>query len=39
VHLQTTQGKGGAYFYDLHFWIGKDTSQVNLDFHPLPSPS
>ncbi|KAJ1384153.1 Villin/Gelsolin, partial [Sesbania bispinosa] len=23
----TTQGKGGTYFYDLHFWIGKDTSQ------------
>ncbi|KAK2454348.1 villin [Trifolium repens] len=27
IILQTTQGKGGAYFYDLHFWIGKDTSQ------------
>ncbi|XP_058723957.1 villin-3-like [Vicia villosa] len=27
IVLQTTQGKGGAYFYDLHFWIGKDTSQ------------
>jgi len=39
VHLQTTQGKSGTYFYDLHFWIGKDTSQVSLDFHPPPSPS
>jgi len=36
VYLQTTQGKGGAYFYDIHFWIGKDTSQVSLDFQPLP---
>ncbi|KAG5126678.1 hypothetical protein JHK82_027513 [Glycine max] len=27
IILQTTQGKGGTYFYDLHFWIGKDTSQ------------
>ncbi|XP_048320848.2 villin-3 isoform X1 [Ziziphus jujuba] len=27
VVLQTTQGKGGAYIYDIHFWIGKDTSQ------------
>ncbi|XP_039691219.1 villin-3 isoform X3 [Medicago truncatula] len=27
IILQTTQGKGAAYFYDLHFWIGKDTSQ------------
>ncbi|GAU24242.1 hypothetical protein TSUD_23790 [Trifolium subterraneum] len=27
IILQTTQGKGGAYYYDLHFWIGKDTSQ------------
>ncbi|XP_028789451.1 villin-3-like [Neltuma alba] len=25
--LQTTQAKGGTYFYDIHFWIGKDTSQ------------
>ncbi|KAH9648466.1 Villin-3 [Citrus sinensis] len=23
----TTPGKGGAYLYDIHFWIGKDTSQ------------
>ncbi|MED6184361.1 Villin-2 [Stylosanthes scabra] len=27
IILQTTQGKGGNYFYDLHFWLGKDTSQ------------
>ncbi|KAK4272520.1 hypothetical protein QN277_021066 [Acacia crassicarpa] len=27
IILQTTQGKGGAYFYDIHFWLGKDTSQ------------
>nr|KYP73643.1 Villin-2 [Cajanus cajan] len=27
IILQTTQGKGGSYFYDLHFWLGKDTSQ------------
>ncbi|KAK7244543.1 hypothetical protein RIF29_39367 [Crotalaria pallida] len=27
IILQTTQGKGGTYFYDIHFWIGKDTSQ------------
>ncbi|KAJ7976768.1 Villin-2 [Quillaja saponaria] len=27
IILQTIQGKGGAYFYDIHFWIGKDTSQ------------
>ncbi|XP_059646291.1 villin-3 isoform X1 [Cornus florida] len=27
VVLQTTPGKGGAYLYDIHFWLGKDTSQ------------
>uniref|UniRef100_A0A7N0V1Y7 HP domain-containing protein n=1 Tax=Kalanchoe fedtschenkoi TaxID=63787 RepID=A0A7N0V1Y7_KALFE len=27
IVLQTTAGKGGAYFFDIHFWIGKDTSQ------------
>nr|KYP70512.1 Villin-2 [Cajanus cajan] len=27
IILQTTQNKGGAYLYDIHFWIGKDTSQ------------
>ncbi|XP_041024480.1 LOW QUALITY PROTEIN: villin-3 [Juglans microcarpa x Juglans regia] len=27
IVLQTTQGKGGAYLFDIHFWIGKDTSQ------------
>lgn len=32
IILQTTQGKGGAYLYDIHFWIGKDTSQVSLHF-------
>ncbi|GAV87443.1 LOW QUALITY PROTEIN: Gelsolin domain-containing protein/VHP domain-containing protein, partial [Cephalotus follicularis] len=23
----TSPGKGGAYLYDIHFWIGKDSSQ------------
>lgn len=23
-----TTSKGGAYSYDIHFWIGKDSSQV-----------
>ncbi|XP_028087976.1 villin-3-like isoform X2 [Camellia sinensis] len=23
----TSPGKGGAYLYDIHFWLGKDTSQ------------
>ncbi|KAM7524502.1 hypothetical protein LguiA_014404 [Lonicera macranthoides] len=27
IILQTTPGKGGAYLYDIHFWLGKDTSQ------------
>ncbi|CAN4107227.1 unnamed protein product [Withania somnifera] len=27
IILQTTSGKSGAYLYDIHFWIGKDTSQ------------
>ncbi|VAH85354.1 unnamed protein product [Triticum turgidum subsp. durum] len=27
IVLQTTSPKGGAYLYDLHFWIGKDSSQ------------
>ncbi|KAJ8619682.1 hypothetical protein MRB53_028211 [Persea americana] len=27
IVLQTTAGKGGSYLYDIHFWIGKDTSQ------------
>lgn len=30
IFLQTSPGKGGAYLYDIHFWIGKDTSQVLL---------
>ncbi|KAG7017590.1 Villin-2, partial [Cucurbita argyrosperma subsp. argyrosperma] len=25
--MQTSQGKGGSYLYDIHFWIGRDTSQ------------
>ncbi|URE45113.1 Villin headpiece domain [Musa troglodytarum] len=28
IILQTTSGKGGAYLYDIHFWIGKESSQV-----------
>ncbi|CAK9322854.1 unnamed protein product [Citrullus colocynthis] len=27
IILQTTQGKGGSFLYDIHFWIGRDTSQ------------
>lgn len=27
IVLQTTAGRGGAYLYDIHFWLGKDTSQ------------
>ncbi|XP_077249392.1 villin-3-like [Tasmannia lanceolata] len=27
IVLQTTAGKGGSYLYDIHFWIGKETSQ------------
>ncbi|KAJ0980956.1 hypothetical protein J5N97_009211 [Dioscorea zingiberensis] len=27
IILQTSGGKGGSYVYDIHFWIGKDTSQ------------
>ncbi|KAK8531851.1 hypothetical protein V6N12_053310 [Hibiscus sabdariffa] len=27
VVLHTTHSKGGSYSYDLHFWIGKDTTQ------------
>ncbi|KAL0453110.1 UNVERIFIED_CONTAM: Villin-2 [Sesamum latifolium] len=27
IILQTTPGKGGGYLYDIHFWLGKDTSQ------------
>ncbi|XP_020585776.1 villin-2-like [Phalaenopsis equestris] len=27
IILQTTSGKGGSYVYDIHYWIGKDTSQ------------
>ncbi|KAL0346231.1 UNVERIFIED_CONTAM: Villin-2 [Sesamum radiatum] len=27
IILQTITGKGGGYLYDIHFWLGKDTSQ------------
>lgn len=27
IVLHTSSGKGGAYLYDIHFWLGKDTSQ------------
>ncbi|GMJ11988.1 villin 2 [Hibiscus trionum] len=27
VVLHTTHNKGGSYMYDIHFWIGKDTTQ------------
>ncbi|XP_024975337.1 villin-3-like [Cynara cardunculus var. scolymus] len=27
IVLQTSAGRGGAYSYDIHFWLGKDTSQ------------
>ncbi|XP_073043122.1 villin-3-like [Primulina eburnea] len=27
IVLQTSPGKGGAFLYDIHFWLGKDTSQ------------
>ncbi|KAH0721307.1 hypothetical protein KY290_006747 [Solanum tuberosum] len=27
IVLQTTSGRGGAYWHDIHFWLGKDTSQ------------
>ncbi|KAL3632481.1 Villin-3 [Castilleja foliolosa] len=27
IILQTTTGKGGSYLFDIHFWLGKDTSQ------------
>lgn len=30
--VQTSPGKGGAYLYDIHFWLGKDTSQVLILF-------
>lgn len=32
-NLQTSPGKGGAYLYDIHFWLGKDTSQVVIIFN------
>ncbi|KAJ6850862.1 villin-2 [Iris pallida] len=27
IVLQTTAGRGGAYLFDVHFWLGKGTSQ------------
>ncbi|KAE8711156.1 Villin-2 [Hibiscus syriacus] len=27
IVLHTAQGKFGSYMYDIHFWIGKDTTQ------------
>ncbi|CAH9127618.1 unnamed protein product [Cuscuta epithymum] len=27
IVLQTTSGKGVTYLFDIHFWLGKDTSQ------------
>ncbi|XP_020700447.1 villin-2 [Dendrobium catenatum] len=27
IILQTSSSKGGSYLYDIHYWIGKDTSQ------------
>ncbi|CAM0873252.1 unnamed protein product [Alopecurus aequalis] len=27
IVLQTTSNRGGAYLFDIHFWIGKDSSQ------------
>ncbi|KAK8546213.1 hypothetical protein V6N12_027008 [Hibiscus sabdariffa] len=27
IVLNTSHGKSGSYMYDIHFWIGKDTSQ------------
>ncbi|XP_047941844.1 villin-3-like [Salvia hispanica] len=27
IILETSAGKGGSYLYDIHFWLGKDTSQ------------
>ncbi|KAL6555396.1 Villin-3 [Orobanche gracilis] len=27
IVLRTSPGKGGAYLFDIHFWLGKDTSQ------------
>ncbi|KAL6523255.1 Villin-3 [Orobanche gracilis] len=27
IILRTSPGRGGAYLFDIHFWLGKDTSQ------------
>lgn len=31
--LQTTALKNGSLRHDIHYWIGKDTSQVNFSCH------
>lgn len=28
--LQTTALKSGALHHDIHYWLGKDTSQVSI---------
>lgn len=30
---QTTALKNGSLRHDIHYWIGKDTSQVNISYH------
>lgn len=32
---QTTALKSGAFRHDIHYWLGKDTSQVSYWFNPL----
>lgn len=29
VYMQTTASKNGALCHDVHYWLGKDTSQVS----------
>lgn len=31
--LQTTALKNGALRHDIHYWLGKDTTQVSLKFY------
>jgi len=31
--LQTTALKNGSLRHDIHYWIGKDTSQVYFSYH------
>ncbi|KAF6142356.1 hypothetical protein GIB67_023381 [Kingdonia uniflora] len=33
VVLKTTALKSGAFRHDLHYWLGKDTTQASLYFH------